>query len=398
MSLEFNFVIDSVTKGKIYPALARHQGRPYTPSWREFGQHYPYTTPLRLQEYCDAHGAVINMFYISDTLPANTFYPVCLGFFDFDIDYFELMSPEVYKRLHRSELRVLFYYHEGDNPQRIKNRLDTLAKNHLLPPDCYVFVSSNTQADQLENFVTFHDFELWYYQRNSNKTAIAAHTESREREFVCLSRLHKWWRATALADLHRSGILDNSYWSYCEAPTDREYTLDNPIELDMISRLRWDLEKFVDGAPYISDELDQDQRNNHSHTVDKYHTNAYCHIVLESQFDVDQSGGAFVTEKTFKPIKHGQLFFVAGGAGSLQVLRDLGYRTFDSVLDNSYDLEPNHTQRWIKLHEAVKKAQVQGLHNLYLQCLEDIKHNQQLFLATKLDRLNTLYRKIHEQS
>jgi hypothetical protein len=398
MSLEFNFVVDRVTKGKIYPALARHQGRPYTPSWREFGQHYPYTTPLRLQEYCDAHGALINMFYINDRLPANTFYPVCLGFFDFDIDYFELMDSDVCRGLRQGDLRVLFYYHEGDNPRRIKNRLDTLAKNHLMPTNCYVFVSSNTQADQLDNFVTFCDFELWYYQRNSNKAAEEAHTNPREREFVCLSRLHKWWRATALADLQRGNTLDNSYWSYCEAPEDKEYTQDNPIELDMISRLRWDLEKFVASAPYVSDELDQDQRNDHSHHVPKYHANAYCHIVLESQFDVDQSGGAFITEKTFKPIKHGQLFFVAGGAGSLQALRDLGYCTFDSVLDNSYDLETNHTQRWIKLHEAIKKVQAQGLHSLYLHCLDDIKYNQQLFLATKLDRLNTLHRKINEQS
>ena len=44
-----------------------------------------------------------------------------------------------------------------------------------------------------------------------------------------------------------------------------------------------------------------------------------------------------LTEKTFKPIKHGQMFFVAGPAGSLQVLRDLGYRVFDSVLDNNQD-------------------------------------------------------------
>jgi hypothetical protein len=396
MSLEFNFVVDSVTKGKIYPALARHQGRPYTPSWREFGSHYPYTTPLRLQEYCDYHGAVVNMFYINDTLPANTFYPVCLGFFDFNIDYFELMELDVRKRLCQGTLRVLFYYHEGDNPQRIKNRLDALTHIHGMPIDCYVFVSANTQADQLDNFVTFHDFELWYYQRNSNESAAKAHTNTREREFVCLSRLHKWWRATALADLQRSGTLDNSYWSYCEAPKDKDFTQDNPIELDMISRLRWDLEKFANGAPYFSDELDQEQRNDHSHTVLKYHANAYCQIVLESQFDVDQSGGAFITEKTFKPIKHGQLFFVAGGAGSLQALRDLGYRTFDSVLDNTYDLETNHTQRWIKLYDAIQKAQAQGLHNLYVQCLVDIEHNQQLFLATKLDRLNTLHGKIHE--
>jgi hypothetical protein len=398
MSLEFNFVVDSVAKGKIYPALARHQGRPYTSSWREFGSHWPYTTPLRLQEYCDYHGALINMFYINDTLPANTFYPVCLGFFDFDIDYFELMDSDVRRRLRQGDLRVLFYYHEGDNPRRIKSRLDLLSENHLMPTNCYVFVSSNTQADQLENFVTFHDFELWYYQRNANQSAFDAHVDIREREFVCLSRIHKWWRATALADLHRNNVLDNSYWSYCETPADQEYTQDNPIELDMISRLRWDLEKFVVGAPYISDELDQDARNDHSHTVAKYHVNAYCHIVLESQFDVDQSGGAFITEKTFKPIKHGQLFFVAGGAGSLQALRNLGYRTFDSVLDNSYDLETNHTQRWIKLHDAIQKAQSQGLHNLYVQCLADIQYNQQLFLATKLDRLNTLHGKIHEQS
>jgi hypothetical protein len=43
-------------------------------------------------------------------------------------------------------------------------------------------------------------------------------------------------------------------------------------------------------------------------------------LCLETHFDADQSGGAFLTEKTFKPIKHGQMFFVAGPAGSLQTV------------------------------------------------------------------------------
>ncbi len=34
-----NFIADSIVKGRPYPALARYQARPYTPSWREFGQH-----------------------------------------------------------------------------------------------------------------------------------------------------------------------------------------------------------------------------------------------------------------------------------------------------------------------------------------------------------------------
>jgi hypothetical protein len=116
---------------------------------------------------------------------------------------------------------------------------------------------------------------------------------------------------------------------------------------------------------------------------------------METHFDADQSGGAFLTEKTFKPIKHGQLFFIAGPAGSLQVLRDLGYRVFDSVLDNSYDLEPDHTQRWMALSRSIYFAQPE-LCQLFEQARADIEYNQQLFQATKTDRLNSLIKDINE--
>jgi len=397
MNLEFNFVADRTIKGKIYPALARHQGRPYTQSWREFGQHWPYTIPLRLEEYCQVHGAKINIHELQSSLPENTFYPIGIGFFDFEIDYFELMGSAVRNRLKQHQLRVLFLYHEGDNPQRIKSRLDSLVQQHALPKNCYVFVSSNSAAENLENFVYFVDFELWYHARN-REAPLPIHTRPRSKDFTVLSRLHKWWRATIMADLKKNNLLENSYWSYCEKPTDQDSTCDNPLEIDSISQLRWSLEKFVSQTPYFSDDLTQDQRNDHGITVFKYHVDSYCNIVLESQFDVDQSGGAFITEKTFKPIKHGQLFFVAGGAGSLQQLRDLGYRVFDDVLDNTYDLEPNHTHRWIKLCEAIKQAHSQGLDSLYKQCQADLDHNQRLFATSKLDRLNNLHQKIHGQS
>lgn len=392
-STVLNLVADRTIKGRIYPALTKHEGRPYTQSWREFGQHWPYTTPLRIEEYCKQHGVEVNVFDISCDLPENTYYPICLGFFDFGIDYFELLPAAVAAALVGRRLRVLFMYHEGDNPRHIKNRLDTLLEQHNLPKDCYVFISANTAADSLPGFVTFHDFELWYYQRNLDTAPLAIHTMSRERDFTALVRLHKSWRAAAVADLNRQHILDNSYWSYCEAG---ELDNDCPIEIDMIAQLRWATQNFLKSAPYVSDELNQAERNDHSVTEPKYFVNSYCNIVLESQFDVDQSNGAFITEKTFKPIKHGQLFFIAGGTGSLQALRDLGYRVFDGILDNRYDLEYNHTVRWIKLTEAIKQAQ-SNLPELYTKALADIEYNQQLFVANKAQRLNTLIEKIHEQ-
>lgn len=391
--MHLNLLADQVVKGRIYPALARHQAVPYTQAWREFGQHWPNTIPLRLQEYCNQHSVDLNIYSINDDLPTSTFYPVGLGFFNFSIDYFELMSSDVRKLLREQRVRVLFYYHEGDNPVRIKQRLDELASDHLLPPDCYVFVSANTAAGALPNFVYFTDFELWYYQRNLSSPPLTIHHEPRTFDFTVLNRLHKSWRALAMADLKSLDLLENSYWSYCDSGVFDD--AECPIEIDNFHGLRAYTEEFLQSAPYISDELDHDQRNDHSTLVPKYHVNSYCNIVMETHFDADQSGGAFLTEKTFKPIKHGQMFFVAGPAGSLQVLRDLGYRVFDHILDNSYDLETDHTQRWMALTRAIYFAQSE-LPQLFEQARSDIEHNQQLFQAAKTDRLNSLIKDINE--
>ena len=391
--MELNLLADQTINGKIYPALAVWQARPYTLEWRKFGEHYPYTIPLRIQEYCDHHGVKINIYHITDQLPANLYYPIALGFFDFSIDYFSLMSASIRKKLRQEQLQILFCYHEGDNPTRIKQRLDQLAEDHLMPSNCYRFISANTAAATVPGFVHFTDFELWYYQRNSNVPTLVANHEKRPHDFTVLNRLHKSWRAAAMAHLHAGRILKNSLWSYCESGefVDAEC----PIEVDSIIGLRNNIAEFLKAAPYLSDTLTNDERNNHSVTESKYHVNSYCNIVMETHFDADQSGGTFLTEKTFKPIKHGQMFFIAGPAGSLKLLRDLGYRVFDSVLDNSYDLESNHTQRWIALAQSIQNAQKQ-LPKMFEQCRSDIEHNQRLFLSKKTDRLNTLLTQLYE--
>ena len=391
--MNLTLIADQILKGRIYPALARHQGSPYTQSWREFGQHWPHTIPIRLQEYCDHHAVKLNILSMTDTWPSDALYPIGLGFFNFDIDYFALLPVRVMTELTKSHIQILFYYHEGDNPFRIKKRLDELCNQHNLNQDCYIFVSANTAARNIPGFVYFTEIELWYYQRNQTSPALKIHHGPRERDFTVLNRLHKSWRALAMADLKSLDLLDNSYWSYCEPGVFDD--ADCPIEIDNIHGLRAHTEKFLKSAPYISDELDHDQRNDHSTLIPKYHVNSYCNIVMETHFDADQSGGVYITEKTFKPIKHGQMFFIAGAAGSLQLLRDLGYCVFDGVLDNSYDQEPNHTQRWLKLSRAIYFTQPE-LPRLFEQCRADIEHNQQLFQTIKTDRLNSLIKDINE--
>jgi hypothetical protein len=113
--------------------------------------------------------------------------------------------------------------------------------------------------------------------------------------------------------------------------------------------------------------------------------------------DVDQSNGVFLTEKTFKPIKNAQPFVIFGAYGSLQLLRDMGYKTFDNVLNNKYDIIHNTSDRWKSAMDnttTLLSRSKPELHEMYISCKDDILHNQKLFNGTKIERLNKLIKEI----
>jgi hypothetical protein len=196
-----------------------------------------------------------------------------------------------------------------------------------------------------------------------------------------------------MTDLHRTGLLDNSYWSYRTDIATDEAETDNPIEVDTLE-IREDIKTFLVNGPYSCDALTHEQHNDH-HIIETNHfTDSYCNIVLETHFDADGSGGAFLTEKTFKAIKHGQPFVVVGCAGSLSALRGLGYRTFDHAVDNSYDTIQDNTERWIAVRNTITQLKSQNLHAWFESCRSDVEHNQQLFCSSKASRLNTLLERI----
>ena len=81
--LKFNFVADCILNGKAYPALAQHQAAPYTPAWREFVQHWPYTVPCELVEHCAEFSVPYRLYSINDDYPRDSYYIIGIGFFDF---------------------------------------------------------------------------------------------------------------------------------------------------------------------------------------------------------------------------------------------------------------------------------------------------------------------------
>jgi hypothetical protein len=330
------------------------------------------------------------------------YYPIQFGWFDFDTDYFSLLPPEVKRVLQDNSrnLRVLFYYHEGDDPSKIKARLDLLCEQNGLSVDVYRLVSGNTASADIERCVHFCDHELLYYTRNKE---IQANTPKflktgvpMRLSFLLLSRSHKWWRASVLTDLQRLGLLHSAMWSYNTDITVGDRAEDCPVELDRLD-LRADIEQFLSAGPYRCDDLDASAHNDHSLHVQQHYDRTACSIVLETHFDADGSRGAFLTEKTFKCVKHGHPFVLFAPAGSLAALRDLGYRTFDTVIDTSYDCIQDNTERYLAVVDTIRKLAQVDPNRLYNMCVADLQHNQQVFLASKHNRLNSLYERLHNE-
>lgn len=374
-----------------YPNIARWRAEPYTPEWRQYDNKWPSSVPLRLLMYFYYNSIPYQI--VPTESAENAWYPIAFGWFDFSCDYISLIPKPTLSRIRYNNVKILFYYHEGDNPYRIRQRLDQLCQQHDLPVDSYVFVSANTAADLIDNFIYFPDHEFFFRHVNRKQSA-EQNNLPRTHDFTLLSRTHKWWRASCVYDLMSAGLLDNSLWSYHVANNLNEDPSDNPIELDRIDGWRSGVEAFVQHAPYTCDEFDSTQQNDH-HLVNASLYQASCfHIVLETHFDADQSNGSFITEKTYKPIKYGQPFVVVGPAGTLQQLKKDGYCVFDDVFDTRYDSIENNTDRWLAVKELVQSLKTQGTQEVLARCQQGILHNQQMFFDRTKEPLNNLQRKL----
>jgi len=390
------FCIEKIINDKPYPNLAQLDAVPYTQKWREFSVNSPFSEPVMLIEHLCEHN-IEHKIVTLDKADKDTFYPIALSFFDFSIDWFSLMSEKLIKKLKNRNIKILFYYSEGDNPYRIDEHLLKQCLEYDIPREQILFVISNTAAKTLPYFYYVTDDELLFRFRNSEVTPVEYHEHDRDKKYTALVRMHKYWRANIMATLWQQRLDTQGYFGYGDEITADETENDNPIEVDNYAGLRQKTRNFIAGLPFVADSLSSDEHNNHTLSVSEHFSNAYFNIVIESHMDVDQSNGVLLTEKTFKPIKNAQPFIIFGAKGSLKLLRDMGYKTFDDVLDNSYDEIENTTERFKTAIDMVLNLLDNPsflLKDIYIKCKEDIIHNQNLFLSSKEDRLLELIKDI----
>jgi hypothetical protein len=111
--------------------------------------------------------------------------------------------------------------------------------------------------------------------------------------------------------------------------------------------------------------------------INVYNQTAYT-LVCETNTDNEF---VFFTEKTVKPILARRLFITLGNRYHLAALRDLGFKTFDKIIDESYDAIENPTARHTAALEQLKWLCDQDQLEILKQVKEITDYNYNLMLS-----------------
>ncbi len=215
--------------------------------------------------------------------------------------------------------------------------------------------------------------------------------KKRTKRFLCFNRsMNRPYRMAMAHMALKHKLLEDSIFSFVT-----NLTVEHMEEfLEPYMEPGDDLKYYVDLiqqlVPYEIDtqHLTDEQKQCFS-TVDNnrkdLYDDTYFHIVAETRMGNEPS--CFISEKTWRPILNLQPFVYFGGYGALAKLKELGFQTFEDIIDEGYDNELNPIKRFEKAKAEVLKLKalsMDDIHKLYYKVVEKLIHNQQL-VTTYLD-------------
>jgi hypothetical protein len=106
-------------------------------------------------------------------------------------------------------------------------------------------------------------------------------------------------------------------------------------------------------------------------------------VVLETLFD---DGRLHLTEKALRPIAVGQPFLLVATHGSLAYLRRYGFKTFESVIDESYDTIEDPVARldaMVKLMKEISEWSIDERDEKMLEINKIAQYNKDYFFSNK---------------
>jgi hypothetical protein len=192
--------------------------------------------------------------------------------------------------------------------------------------------------------------------------------------FLCYNRRFSECRLFLINELMNKKLFNNGYISLgIPNKNHQKYTdfnhYDNP---------EYDYDNIVNNLPFLIDNKTVEFNLAKNIEIEDY-KRTFISIVSETLVECDT---LFISEKTWKPIMVGHPFIIYGNPNTLKYLKELGYKTFDRWIDESYDLEKNWVIRCkmiVNEIDKLNKYSIDELKNIRNEMFEICNYNKNHF-------------------
>ena len=220
-----------------------------------------------------------------------------------------------------------------------------------------------------------------------------------DKRFLCLNRRVFFHKYQVIKELFDRGLLDETRLTWVD-----NYTPLKMIDLDLAYKLKLNGLEFksiqLEGDVMYGSRLSYHDEFLFTINPDWYYKSKVDIITETMLYDE----AIHITEKTYKSIYLGLPFVVSATKGHLKHLRDMGFKTFNSIINEDYD-EMNGKNKVKHVVDAAIE-----LSNVYdsPEVLEICKFNKELYFTPEfrkriykelfLDKLEEIVKKSHPSS
>lgn len=212
-------------------------------------------------------------------------------------------------------------------------------------------------------------------------------------KFLFLNGVARPHRKYLIEKLRLTGILDQGLWTCLDSKGfnhrsvslvhQGENLMVRPIEIKYLPK-EYEVQEFqqrISIPPDVSSTFVKfhlfDGKWGEIYLQPEQYIDTYFSIVTETIFDYPYS---FRTEKIAKPLAMGHPWIAVTNAGYYRDIRNLGFRTFGHLIDESFDVIDNHQARVDRIAKVVDDLCRQDLRSFLAAAKETCKYNQQHLL------------------
>ena len=303
------------------------------------------------------------------------------SFTQFPIDSY--LPKDIRYGIRAKEIFLLLVNFHESFPDSVRAIYTDLIIKHNIPAEQIILGSGNPdmiyevrkasqefgQAEIKVDWFLELEYAAWeqkFRQKGTTHRLNTLQIKDYPKKFLNFNRRWRMHRPTTVALLAVYGLLDKGCVSLGTADDDQTwekvvepiyyYHKDN-LELEKIFRENVKLIKSI--PPLYLDTPDLVTNRSFIEPITDYlYENTYFSLVTETNYYNDpllDSRGRFITEKTFKCIAQEHPFVLLAPPHTLSLLHQLGYKTFSSLIDESYDSEEDDKIRMLKVIKEVKR-------------------------------------------